>query len=447
MSKKRYTKNRKSHKKVTDTVLEEMLKCSSCTDIGKLTPSEEVVDIEDMIKYLPGVDYVLQRMLNYIFSNGLTTGDHDQDKDILNPWLFETKNLEGSTNYQVLRGAIGEAAVYGEAGLRMMDGNLYLYKKGYYAMLLKESEGIEEVVAYLIRKDGKAIESDVKTDEWDRFSGYGDVSGYFERNGYVLLDPDEFLNLRNDTTTLHGVCPFERDTERLNLLASVYDHMNYDVDYDGPGRLILRPKDGLASSGNEISTGQIINNSVGAQQERNNAAKAEIARIGREIKDSSSDSVILLSNAFSDKIEHLPRVTRATEFMEWISNDTLIIAQILGMSPTLLEIGKIHGNVSVEAIIDNAMLNTIVPMREMYCTQVSKMISDRLNVNKVYFNLYDLEQVEDANTQRKKIAEMIRDLCSACKNTPSQELENVIKTTTAFLESSFVDDYGTPLTL
>ena len=451
---KRYTKNRKRSKyeKVDkeQAVLEQMLNCSQCTDLGKVrtnTGDLTTLDVEEMTHYLPGVDYVLQRMLNYMFSNGLTTGDSEADRDILNPWLYETKNKEGSTNYEVIRAVIGEACVYGEGGLRLVENTLYLYKKGYYAMLIDENEGIEQILAYVIRKDGKTITKDIKTDQWDSFSTMRDIYQYFDDGGYVLLDPDEFINIRNDTTYLHGYSPFERDTERINLLGSVYDHLNYDIDYDGPGRIILRPKDGLVNGQNEVSTGQIINNSIAAQEARNEAAKAEAARVAGEIKKSSSDAVILLSNAFSENVEKLPRVTKSTEFMDWISSDTLIIAQILGMSPTLLEIGKIHGNVSVEKIIDNAMLNTIIPMREKYAIQFSKIISDHLGVRKIYFNKYDMEQVEDANTQRKKVAEMIRDLCSAHKNNPSEELNSLILEATEFLRTSFHDDYGTPLTL
>lgn len=448
----RYTKNRKKKNKKKDQVqevLEEMLSCSTCADLGTVKKDSDftLLDVEEMVNYLPGVDYVLQRMLNYMFSNGMTTGDYDLDKNILSPWLYEVKNKEGSTNYEVLRACIGEACVYGESGLRLLDGALYMYKKGYYAMLINEDEGIQEILAYIIRKNGRSIESDVKQNEWEDIHTYEDLDEYFDENGYVLLDPSEFINVRNDTTFLHGYSPFERDTERLNLLGSVYDHLNYDIDYDGPGRIILRPKSGLVNGDNEVSTGQIVNNSMGAQEARNEKAKAEAKRVAGEIKQSSSDAVILLSGAFSDEIEHLPRVTKSTEFLDWVNNDTVVIAQILGMSPTLLEIGKIHGNVSVEKIIDNAMLNTIIPMREMYAIQFSKMISDHLGVTKVYFNKYDLEQIEDENAQRKKIADLIQNLSYAYKAAPSEELDKLIKDFIEFLGTSLISPEGNPLTL
>lgn len=451
---KRYTKNRKTNKKKkldpNQEVLEEMLSCSTCADLGTVrTVSEDLTtsQIKEMTEYLPGVDYVLQRQLNYMFSNGITTGDYETDKNVLSPWLYEVKNKEGSTNYEVLRAVIGEAIVYGEAGLRLKDGSLYMYKKGYYALLIYEDEGIDEILAYLIKKDGKAIEKDVKEKSWEDMAAYEDLDRYFDENGYVLLDPSEFVNVRNDTTYLHGYSPFERDTERINLMGSVYDHLNYDIEYDGPGRIILRPKSGLVNGDNEISTGQVMNNSRGAQEARNEKAKQEAKRVAGEIKTSSSDAVILLSNAFSDEIEKLPRVTKSTEFMDWLNNDTVMIAQILGMSPTLLEIGKIHGNVSVEKIIDNAMLNTIIPTREKYAIQFSKMIADYLGVTKVYFNKYDLEQIEDENAQRKKIAELIQDLAYAYKSAPSDELDSLIKSFIEFLGTSLISPEGNPLTL
>ena len=111
-------------------------------------------------------------------------------------------------------------------------------------------------------------------------------------------------------------------------------------------------------------------------------AKEEARRIAREIKSSTSDSVILLSNGFDKDIEHLERVTKATEFFDWLSNEGVILAQAMGMAPSLLELGKISGNVSMEKIIDNSMLNNIVPLREQYAIQFSEFISNHLKIQK-----------------------------------------------------------------
>ena len=199
-----------------------------------------------------------------------------------------------------------------------------------------------------------------------------------------------------------------RDEARLDLLTAVYERLNYDIRYDGPGRIIIRPKDGFVSGDmNDISTTAVISEALKQQKKDNDSMLKEAKRVARQLQGSSSDSVIVLSNAFSDKIEHLERVTKATEFFTWIKNDTLLLAQDFGMSPSLLELGNVSGNVSMTSIIDLAMLNSIVPLRERYAVQFSSFISSHLKVGKVYFNLYEMAQQEDENTMRTKIVNIM----------------------------------------
>lgn len=454
MGKRRYSRRyrKKRYASIAEQrqqeVLLDFLNCQTTgcdLGFGEKNSQREVTDddVEDILRELPGVDYVLDRMINYMFSNGLTTGDENTDETVLDPWLFEVKNKSGAGNYEVLKEAIRQAASRGECGLRLYDGCLYAYPKGTYGIILDRVDGVQEVVAYFIRKDGKAIDTDINREEWDSIRTYGDILSYFNKNDLLLLDASEFENIRNNPGYLHGFSPFTRDRERLDLLLSVYERLNYDIDYDGPGRIILRPKDGFTSAdGNDVSTSQIVNNSLGAQQKRNEDAKKEVARVGQAIKDSSSDSVILLSNAFSDEIEHLPRVTKATEFFEWLTNDTVIIAQVLGMSPTLLEVGKLHGNVSVEKIIDNAMLNTIIPMRENYAVQFSKLIAGFLGVTKIYFDKYDLEQVQDENDVREKLAQTIQKLSYANKASENNNVQDIIDEFVAYLRQTLYNAKG-----
>ena len=415
-----------------EELLDEMLSCSSCTDIKQKVSGIDIdhLDIDELLRQLPGLEYVKGRMLNYIFSNGMTTGDDTQDRQ-LDHFLYEETNRHGSTNYSVLRESIGEAAVYGECGLRMKDGALYGYHKGFYGILVYNEEGIDEIVAYFIRKDGERVEESL---DFKHITYMEDIQEYFDNNGLILLDPSEFVNLRNETGSLHGTCPFRKDKQRLKLLLSVYDRLNYDISYDGPGRIILRPKDGyVAGDKNEVSTGEVLSANKDKIAEK---ARQEAARVGREIKTSSSDSVIVLSNAFDKDIEKLPRVTKATEFFDWLSSETVIISQILGMSPTLLEVGKLHGNVSVEKIIDNAMLNTIIPMRENYAVQFSGLVASALGISKVYFDKYDMQQVQDENDERKKLAQVIQSLAAAQKNSESQEVAKLVDEFSEYLRTS-----------
>lgn len=77
------------------------------------------------------------------------------------------------------------------------------------------------------------------------------------------------------------------------------------------------------------------------------------------------------------------------------------------MSPSLLELGGISGNVSMTSIISTAMLNSIVPLRERYATQFSSFLAKHIQTEKIYFNKYEMEQREDENTMRTKIVNIM----------------------------------------
>ena len=422
-------------------ILDEMLKCNSCTDIGKtyICPTGSTVEkIDWLMENLPGIDYVKERMVNYIFSNGMAAGS-DAENETLNNWLYNSVNKSGQSNYMVLQSAIGEALTYGCSGVRWFEDNLYIYKRGTFGTLVSKHDGITEIAAYFIRKDAKQIYHDIDLKD---VLNYESVEQYFEEKELILLDKEEFVCLRNDTRELYGASPLLKDKQRVNLLLASYERLNYDIDYDGPGRIVLRPKDGYSGGENEASTTEVVNTSMAAQTERIEKAKLEAKRIAKEIKNSSSDAVVVISNAFDKDIERLPRVTKATEFFDWISNEGVILAQLLGMSPTLLEVGQIHGNVSVEKIIDNAMLNTIIPLREHYAIQITNIISSHIGVPKVYFDKYDLQQVQDENEVRANVSYIIQKLASADKASPNAEVKKAITDFAKYIDESIIDDNG-----
>ena len=391
-----------------DEILESMLECNSCNDIGSLPRrkwGDGLEKVDEYMRVLPGADYVLTQTLNYIFSNGLTTGSI-RDDEKLNDFLYK-KNVKQTTNKDELKSAIGMAITHGASGLRWLNGCLYQYKWGTYRILTIKRNGIQQVLGYLIRKDGDRVPP-LKFD-FDKYEDYADFLDELDMNDLILLDTNEFMVIRNDTSLPYGHSPLLRDEARLDLLTAVYERLNYDIRYDGPGRIIIRPKDGLAGGddNNDVSTANILQGALQGQQKTQEAIKAEAARVARDIKKSSSDSVIVLSNMFSDKIEHLERVTKATEFFTWIKNDTLLLAQDFGMSPSLLELGNVSGNVSMGSIIDLAMLNSIVPLRERYAEQFSVWISKKIGCDKIYFNKYEMKQNEDENTMRTKVVNMM----------------------------------------
>ena len=395
-------------RRAIDDILSAMLECNSCNDIGSM-PRKKWGDglekVDEYMRVLPGADYVLTQTLNYIFSNGLTTGSITQD-ETLNEFLYR-KNSKQTTNKDELRNAIGMAITHGASGLRWMDGCVYQYEWGTYRVLTIKRNGVQQVLGYLIRKDGDRVQP-VKFD-FEKYEDYADFIRDLDDQDLILLDTNDFMVLRNDTSLPYGHSPLLRDEARLDLLTAVYERLNYDIRYDGPGRIIIRPKDGLAGGdeNNDVSTANVIQGALQGQQKTQAAIKAEAARVARDIKRSSSDSVIVLSNMFSDKIEHLERVTKATEFFTWIKNDTLLLAQDFGMAPSLLELGGVSGNVSMTSIISTAMRNTIVPLREKYSEQFSGFLSAHLGCEKIYFNKYEMVEAGDIDTMRTKYVNML----------------------------------------
>lgn len=402
-----------------DNLLEDFLKdwleCNTVCDLAKESEIMQKLKslkgwnkVDYYMEVLPGADYVRTQTLNYIFSSGITTGSINEDVR-LDEFLYRT-NAEGVMNLNVLRNVIGTAISHGCCGARWYKGNIYQYKPGTYKTLkLRNRDGVSMVAAYIVAEDGGKV-PDVAWNEDDElnFEEYEDIIRYLRDQKIILLDTSDFLNMRNDTSLDYGYSPLLHDTLRLDLLSATYERLNYDVRYDGPGRIVIRPKSGFMSDdNNDISTSTLMNESVTAASKRLENVKKEASRVGQELKKSSSDSVILLSQAFDKEITHLPRVTKATEFFDWLKNDTFIIAQDFGMSPSLLELGGISGNVSMTSIIGNAVNNNIVPLREKYATQVSPFLAEKLKISKVYFDMYNLEQADDENTMRTQIVNIM----------------------------------------
>ena len=404
----KYEELNDEERRAIDEILENMLECNSCNDIGSL-PKKKWGDglekVDEYMQVLPGADYVLTQTLNYMFSNGLTTGSI-RDDEKLNKFLYQ-KNAKQTLNKDELRNAIGMAVTHGASGLRWLNGNIYQYKWGTYRILTLKKNGIESVLGYLIKKDGGRVPP-IKFD-FSKYQEYEDFIRDLDEQELILLDTSEFMVIRNDTSLPYGHSPLLADEARLDLLTAVYERLNYDIRYDGPGRIIIRPKDGLVGGddNNDVSTANVLQGALAGQQKSKEAILKEAKRVANQIKKSSSDSVIVLSNAFDKDIDHLERVTKATEFFTWIKNDTLVLAQDFGMAPSLLELGGVSGNVSMTSIIATAMRNTIVPLRERYSEQFSSFLSARLGFEKIYFDKYEMVEAGDVDTMRTKYVNML----------------------------------------
>lgn len=373
--------------------------------------------IKWLTENLPTLPYVLEQYMNFLFSNGLVSGTPEGDERLKN-WLFKP-NIKGIPNYIVLKEAIKNSIVWGKCGIRWLsedDGIIAVPHTQYTSIVVDDEKygGFKRPVAYAISMDEtlpidlKDVELEVDRETFTREGILRDLE-----HDVIIEFPENFINLRSDVSTEDGKSRLLEDRQRLEILANVYTRLNYDVIYDGPGRLIFWLKDDIYNTGTiDLSAGELIAGSTMSKEKRADRARAELEAMAKAIKDSKSDNVILSSPMF-ERLDHLPRVTKATEFFDYLNKEGSIVSQVIGITPELIGLGDVSGNVSMEKIIDNAMINVIVPQRESYATQISPMLSGKLGLNKVYFDKYELQNQIDHSSPVYKLALSIQQLNEA----------------------------------
>lgn len=409
-----------------ELILDQMLQCNTMCKSGftLVNHKNQTEKIEWMIANLPTLPYVMDSYLNFVFSNKLTTGNEELDNTVLNPFLYRT-NAKGVTNYSVIREAVKNMILYGKCGIRWLDdeSGIISVESNRYTSLTRQDKvfyGFYRTVGYAISTDEEEpISLGQDPIELDR--------GEFKRTGrivsknkdYLVTLPSDFVNLRTDTSKENGISKLEEDKQRLSLIANVYQRLNYDIVYDGPGRLIFWLKDNFLNGGDiDISANEILDQSNVSKDLRAERAKDEVRKLATEIKSSSSDNVILASSYFENKFEHIPRVTKATEFLEYLQmKEGSIIAQCIGITPELIGLGDVSGNVSMEKIIDNAMVNVIIPLREAVATQFSPMLSEKLGVPKIYFDKYEARYNVDRSSEAYKYSLSVNQMIQAYATT------------------------------
>lgn len=405
-----------------EIILDSLLKCNTAcksgfTLVDNKTQTEE---IEWLIANLPTLPYVMDSYLNFVFSNKLTTGSEELDNTVLNPFLYRT-NAKGVTNYSVIREAVKNMILYGKCGIRWLDdesGIISVESNRYTSLTRQDKEfyGFYRTVSYAVSTDEEEPislgQEPIELDR-DEFKRTGRIVS--KNKDYIVVLPEDFVNLRTDTSKENGISKLQEDKQRLTLIGNVYQRLNYDIVYDGPGRLIFWLKDNFLNGGDiDVSANEILDQSSEAKNLRAERAKDEIKKMATEIKGSSSDNVILASSYFEDKFEHIPRVTKATEFLEYLQmKEGSIIAQCIGITPELIGLGDVSGNVSMEKIIDNAMVNVIIPLREAVATQFSPMLSNKLGVPKIYFDKYEARYNVDRSSEAYKYSLSVNQMIQA----------------------------------
>ncbi len=414
-------------------MLDRLLECNAaCSGNFKTYRRKYEEDMIDWLYHnLPNLKYVVDQIVDFIFSNGLTTGDEKQD-EALDAFLF-AENRRGTTNYNVLREAVRQSLVFGKSGIRFLsleDGLINVESKEYSTLTAENEEyyGFEDIVGYILAGEGQKIFTvDIKELQFDKEAFLKNGVIVDKKRGIIIVSKDEFINLRTDTTKNNGESYLKFDQLRTQLLKILYERLNYDVEYDGPGRILFELDENYAKGNdNELSTGDVLDKSIKGKMSQTDKVKKEIAVLAELIKGSGSDQMIAVPPVF-EKFTQLPRITKATEFITWLSdNEGLIMSHIFGIQPTLIGLGKISGNVSMEKIIDNGMLNSIVPKRENFAVQISNMLAPKIGVEKVYFDKYEMQQAVDENKKRIDIVNMIEKLVKSGYNDLANKMAKIL---------------------
>lgn len=433
-------------------LLEDRLLCAGCYSAGgfQLKKYKGTKEIEYMVDALPGLTYIQSQMINFIFSNKLTTGLTEYE-DTFKKFIYR-KNIKGITNYQNIQMAISSAIVFGQGGIRKYENNLYFMPYNTYRALTYTDDGIERIVGYVARKDGKEISRRaIKFNEWN-VSSVEEFIQNLDKIGLIFLDHTNFFNMRNKLEYINGKSPLLSDKLCLDLLLRGYERLNYDIVYDGPGRIILRLQDGYYSGDkNEVGTSEAVTNTVSNKKDLVKRAKDEAKKIAEGIRNSSSDDVIVLSNNFKENIEKLGRITKSTELLDWLKNEGTIVARALGMTPSLVEMSDSLTDRGTEKLLDSGMKNNITPLREHYALQFSQFLSDMINeefgtkIEKIYFSEYKKTETESKTEKLKEYANILYKLRVGSKDSENipEEYKALESDITELISRAIHKDDGT----
>ncbi len=90
-------------------------------------------------------------------------------------------------------------------------------------------------------------------------------------------------------------------------------------------------------------------------------------------------------------LEQLERDTKATDFLDFLSQYVpAIVCQMFGVPARLFDLNKTVSNIGTYSIIDNAMKNTIIPMRDHFLGQIVLLLQNATGLSEhIKFDSYE----------------------------------------------------------
>ena len=367
---------------------------------------ENLEDIERLALDLPDVDYILDNIVNYMFTNYLTTEDFDKDK-VLRDYLYKL-NFNGQRNYDVLKQVAKGYRKYGYYGLlNTGEGLVGIHPKDILACVIDypKKPVLRQTLTYLIKNTNVFVTPfDRKTGNNRPVTDYSadDIQKILEnpeefKNEVLVVTDKEFACVRIDTSQVFCMSPLLKDRKRVELILNILNRMNYDISRNGIGTIALQAKDTLeeqieesVEQGTSFSSGELLDMGRTAKGERTKKIIEDMNAFAEKLSETEFNDAIVYSGNFQN-LEQLERDTKATDFLDYLSQYIpAIICQMFGVPARLFDLNKTVSNIGTYSIIDNAMKNTIIPMRDHFLGQVIHILQNATNLSEhIKFDSYE----------------------------------------------------------
>lgn len=367
---------------------------------------ENLEDIERLALDLPDVDYILDNIVNYMFTNYLTTEDFDKDK-VLRDYLYKL-NFNGQRNYDVLKQVAKGYRKYGYYGiLNTGEGLVGIHPKDILACVIDypKKPVLRQTLTYLIKNTNVFVTPyDRKTGNNRPVTDYSaeDIQKIIEnpeeyKNEVLVVTDKEFACVRIDTSQVFCMSPLLKDRKRVELILNILNRMNYDISRNGIGTIALQAKDTLeeqieesVEQGTSFSSGELLDMGRTAKGERTKKIIEDMNAFAEKLSETEFNDAIVYSGNFQN-LEQLERDTKATDFLDYLSQYVpAIICQMFGVPARLFDLNKTVSNIGTYSIIDNAMKNTIIPMRDHFLGQVIHILQNATNLSEhIKFDSYE----------------------------------------------------------
>lgn len=367
---------------------------------------ENLEDIERLALDLPDVDYILDNIVNYMFTNYLTTEDFEKDS-VLRDYLYD-HNFNGQRNYDVLKQVAKGYRKYGYYGiLNTGEGLVGIHPKDILACVIDYPRipVLRQTLTYLIKNNNIYMTPyEQKTGNPRVASDYSedDIKKILEnpeeyKHEVMVVTDDVFTCVRLDTSQVFCTSPLLKDRKRVELILNILNRMNYDISRNGIGTIALQAKDTLeeqigesVEQGTAFSGGELLDMGRTAKAERTQKIVEDMNAFADKLSQTEFNDAIVYSGNFQN-LEQLERDTKATDFLDYLSQYVpAIICQMFGVPARLFDLNKTVSNIGTYSIIDNAMKNTIIPMRDHFLGQIVHLLKNATGLSEhIKFDSYE----------------------------------------------------------